>query len=338
MLSEASEHMRKRIAIGISMLMLTATIAAAQGKENPANQRAVLEQILTQTYQPSVVGKMAVGIGGETSVRRAGIVVVVQRPGLFGGLQRNETASTAVHGLDAQLFRGNKDYPIPAGERFYVTTISVGGETVFFGLLSARTVTTPRGTGRVWAVATFYFPSETLANADKDAVIRELDQWFVPEGRAPTVGAASAISSSGATPAATTAPQPAPQSSVAAQLAQGMTREQVLAAMGRPQGEVSFGVEAWMNYPGLVIKMKDDKLSSVQDTGQVSAKVSVQSDPSGAEIYFDGQLVGSTPSTLEAPAGNHQVSIRLNGYAEWTRELHVLAGSDIHLNSNLEKK
>jgi hypothetical protein len=57
-----------------------------------------------------------------------------------------------------------------------------------------------------------------------------------------------------------------------------------------------------------------------------------------AESDLDEQLVGSTPSTLEAPGGNHQVSIRLSGYAEWTRELHVLAGSDIHLNANLEKK
>jgi hypothetical protein len=336
MLGEANEDMRKRIAMGVTMLMLTATVAAAQGKDNPANQRAVLEQILTQTYQPSVVGKMAVGIGGETAVRRAGTIVVVQRPGLYAALQRSETASTAVHGLDAQLFRGTKDYPIPAGERFYVTTISVGGETVFFGLLSARTVTTPRGTGRVWAVATFYFAPQTLATADKDGVIRELDQWFVPEGRAPTVIAASASSPSSA--AAPTAPQPVSQSSADAKLTQGMAREQVVAVMGPPQSEVSFGVETWMKYSGLVLKMKDDKLSSVLDAGQVSAKVSLQSDPPGAEIYMDGQLVGSTPSTLEAPAGNHQVSVRLNGYAEWTRELHVLAGSDIHLNANLEKK
>jgi PEGA domain/SmpA / OmlA family len=333
--AEANQDMWKRIATGITVLMLMATMATAQVKDNAANQRVVLEQILTQTYQPSVVGKKIVGIGGETAVHRAGTIVVIQRPGLYAGLQRNETASTAVHGLDTEFFRGTKDYAIPAGERFYITAIAVGGETVFFGLLSARDVTTPRGTGRLWAVATFYFPTETLANADKDAVIRELDQWFVPEGRAPSVTAAPSASPANVA-AAPVAMQPALQSS--AKLTEGMTRDQVLAVLGPPQSEVTFGAETWMKYPGLAIKMKDEKLAAVEDVGQASAKVSMESDPANAEIYLDGQLVGSTPSTLETPAGKHQFSVRLAGYAEWTRELRVLPGSDIHLKAALEKK
>jgi hypothetical protein len=332
MLSEANEDMLKRIATGITVLMLMAIMAIGQVKDNAANQRAVLEQILTQTYQPSVVGKKMVGIGGETAVHRAGTIVVIQRPGLYAGLQRNETASTAVHGLDTEVFRGTKDYAIPAGERFYITAISVGGETVFFGLLSARTVTTPRGTARLWAVATFYFPPETLGTADKDAVIRELDQWFVPEGRAPSVTAPPSANVA----AAPVATQSALQSS--AKLTEGMTRDQILAVLGPPQSEVTFGAETWMKYPGLTIKMKGEKLTAVEDVGQASAKVSMESDPANAEIYLDGQLVGSTPSTLETPAGKHQFSVRLTGYAEWTRELRVLPGSDIHLKASLEKK
>lgn len=335
MRGEANQDMLKRIATGITVLMLMAVMAAGQVKDNAANQRAVLEQILTQTYQPSVVGKKMVGIGGETAVHRAGTIVVIRRPGLYAGLQRNETASTAVHGLDTEFFRGTKDYAIPAGERFYITAISVGGETVFFGLLSARDVTTPRGTGRLWAVATFYFPPETLGTADKDAVIRELDQWFVPEGRTPSVTAAPSASPANVA-AALVATQPALQSS--AKLTEGMTRDQVLAVLGPPQSEVTFGAETWMKYPGLAIKMKDEKLAAVEDVGQASAKVSMESDPANAEIYLDGQLVGSTPSTLETPAGKHQFSVRLTGYAEWTRELRVLPGSDIHLKASLEKK
>lgn len=332
--------MRARVA-GMSVILLVGPVRG-QERAQAGNERAVLEQILTQTYQPSLVGKQLMGAGAETAVRRAGIIVVVQRPGLYASLQRSETASTAIHGLGAEVFRGNKDYAIPVGERFYVTAIHVGGETVFFGLLSARSVTTPKGPGRVWAVATFYFPPGTLAAADKDVVFRGIDPWFVPEGRsgisgAPTTAVATAPASAAAAPAL---PPSMPQQAASApqDLTPGMTREQVVAALGAPQREVSFGGQSWLTYPGMMVVLKDGKLTSIDAAGQPPARVAIHSDPGGAEIYLDGQLAGSTPSTLDLPAGNHQISMRLGGYQEWARDLRVLAGSEISLEAKLEKK
>lgn len=325
-----------RVVVGLLSLALLVYAARGQEKSQAGNQRAVLEQILTQAYQPSVVGKQLMGVGSESAVRRAGIIVVVQRAGLYASLQRNETASTAIHGLQAEVFRGNKDYAIPVGERFYVTAIHVGGETVFFGLMSARSVTLPRGTGRVWAVATFYFPGETLANADKDAVFRAIDPWLVPEERfAASAGSTASVAPAPAAPRAPPPPQPAAAPET---LTPGMTRDQVVAAMGAPQREVSFGEQTWLNYPGMIVLLKDGKLASIDHSGALPARVAVHSDPGGAEIYLDGAFVGSTPSTLDLPGGNHQVSVRLAGYEEWMRNLRVLAGSEINLNVKLEKK
>jgi hypothetical protein len=325
-----------RVAVGVLSLLLACS-GRGQEKSQAADQRTVLEQILTQTYRPSVVGKQLMGVGSDTGVRRAGIILVVQRAGLYASLQRNETASTAIHGLDTQFFRGNKDYVIPVGEPFYVTAVHVGGETVFLGLLSARSITVPHGTGRVWAVATFYFPSQTLANADKEAVFRAIDMWFVPEGRGPVSSAPTA----GVTPAPPLAtPSAVPQQRAAApeNLTPGMTREQLVAALGAPQREVSFGAQTWLTYPGMMVFLKDGKLASVDASGQSPVKVAIHSEPGGAEIYLDGQFAGSTPSTFDLPAGNHQVSVRLPGYQEWVRDLRVLGGSEINLEAQLEKK
>jgi hypothetical protein len=324
-----------RAGVAAMSVVLLACPGRGQERAQAGNERAVLEQILTQTYQPSVVGKQVMGVGAETAVRRAGVIVVVQRPGLYASLVRNETASTAIHGLDAEVFRGNKDYAIPVGERFYVTAIHVGGETVFFGLLSARSVSAPKGAGHVWAATAIYFPAETLATADKDTVFRGIDPWFVPEGRsgvsgAPTAPVAAAPASIAAVPQQ---PAAAPQD-----LTPGMTREQVVAALGAPQREISFGGQSWLTYPGMMVVLNDGKLTWIDAVGQPPARVAIHSDPGGAEIYLDGQLAGSTPSTLDLPAGNHQISVRLSGYQEWARDLRVLAGSEISLDAKLEKK
>jgi hypothetical protein len=322
--------MLKRLASGLLALLLVTGASRGRQKPNASNQRAVLQQILAQNFQLSVVGKRMMGIGSETDLQRAGTIIVVQRPGLYASVKRNETASTAVHGLETDVFRGNKDYAVPAGERFYVDVISVGGETVFFGLLSVGTIATPKGAGRLWAAATFYFPPETLASADKDTVFHELDQWFVPEGR--SVRASPSASTNAQMP-----PPPVQPASVPATLTPGMTREQVIAAMGSPQREVTFDGQTWMNYPGISLLLKDGKLASMDQSGQPPAHAMIHSEPAGAEIYLDGQLVGSTPSTLALPAGNHLVSLKLTGYHEWLRDLRVLPASEITLDAHLEK-
>jgi hypothetical protein len=323
--------------------------AAQNGSRNP-DQREILEQILTQTYQPSQVGKGLMGIGSATAVRRAGTIVVVQRPGLYGSFDRNEIASSEIHGLDSTVYRGNKDYVVPPGERFYVFNVSVVQDNVTVALLSARLINNGKGSGRVWTALTFYFPAQTLANADKDDVLRGIVPWLVPEGLA-TIGAqANAAGSLPPTTAATQAvtgqqaptsagmvrsePAPAPPG----RLALGMTRDEIVAAMGTPQRETSFEGRAWLTYPNMVIVLEDGKLKSIDQAVAAPAKVAIHSTPDGAEIYLDGQLIGSTPSTLELPSGTHDLSLRLSGYQDWTRSMRVLSGSEINLDAKLEKK
>jgi outer membrane protein assembly factor BamE (lipoprotein component of BamABCDE complex) len=337
----------KRLSTLSLAAILSSTAAAGQKKPAEQNDRIVLEQILTQTYQPSQVGKQLMGVGGETDIRRAGTIVVIQRPGLYGSLTHAEPASSAIDGVQYKLFRGHQDYEVPAGERYYVTAISVGSDTILVAMISARGISTQAGTGRMWTTLSFKFPANVLATADKETVFREFDQWLIPEGRttsATPVSAPAAPAMStypAAAPVAVGAPQPAavsrPAPSSESALTPGMTREQILEAMGKPDREIQFEQRRWMVYPGFVAALKDNKLESFETSGAGATKVTVQSDPAGAEIYLDEQFVGSTPSILSIAPGKHAFRMHAAGRADWSRQLNVQAGSDITLAATLDK-
>ena len=339
--------MPKRLSLLAMAIALLSTSAVAQKKPAEQNDRIVLEQILTQTYQPSQVGKQMMGIGGETDIRRAGTIVVIQRPGLYGSLLHAEPASSAIDGLQYKLFRGHQDYEVPAGERFYVTAVAVGSDTILVAMISARSISTQAGTGRMWTTLSFKFPANVLATADKETVFREFDQWLMPEGRATSatpvaVQAAPAMAAYPvAAPVAVPAPPhvaaPKPAPIIPSMLAPGMTREQILQSMGSPLREIQFDQLQWMIYPGFVAVLKDNKLESFEMSGSGATKVTVQSDPAGAEIYLDEQFVGSTPSILAVAPGKHAFRLHAAGRADWSRQLNVLSGSDLTLAATLDK-
>src|SRR5215831_19432595 len=46
----------------------------------------------------------------------------------------------------------------------------------------------------------------------------------------------------------------------------------------------------------------------------------VESNPPGADITIDGNFVGSTPSTVNVAAGEHEITVQKKGFAPWTRK------------------
>jgi hypothetical protein len=73
----------------------------------------------------------------------------------------------------------------------------------------------------------------------------------------------------------------------------------------------------------------------LQDVGKGSAKLSISSDPGGAEIEIDGSFVGNTPSEVEVAAGEHIVSVSKHGYAPWEKKLKI-TGGNVNLSASLE--
>jgi Zn-dependent protease len=58
--------------------------------------------------------------------------------------------------------------------------------------------------------------------------------------------------------------------------------------------------------------------------------LSVSSVPSGASLYIDGSLIGTTPQTIRAiPAGDHSEILKLTGYEDYTTMVNIPPGTEI---------
>jgi len=69
----------------------------------------------------------------------------------------------------------------------------------------------------------------------------------------------------------------------------------------------------------------------------LTGRLSVGSDPDGADIEIDGSFVGNTPSDVQVMEGDHTVTVKKTGFKDWERKLKVSGGSSVHLNAELEK-
>ncbi len=56
------------------------------------------------------------------------------------------------------------------------------------------------------------------------------------------------------------------------------------------------------------------------------AEVSFATEPAGAEVLIDGQLLGATPYNAEILQGAHEVTLKLSGHKAWQQKLEVVAG------------
>src|SRR5713226_3617675 len=79
------------------------------------------------------------------------------------------------------------------------------------------------------------------------------------------------------------------------------------------------------------------KTAALRD-GPESGTLQVTSTPEGAEVLADGAFVGNAPATLKLGPGKHTIRVSLSGYKEWSREMTVLAGSEVKLAAVLEKQ
>ncbi|HEV2987109.1 MAG TPA: PEGA domain-containing protein [Candidatus Angelobacter sp.] len=66
--------------------------------------------------------------------------------------------------------------------------------------------------------------------------------------------------------------------------------------------------------------------------------VSISSSPRFATITVDGAIMGSTPSTLKLPPGEHSIALSLGGYKDWVTSITVEVGNTVPVKADLEKQ
>ncbi len=308
--------MKTLMRVGLALMAVAGCAQVARGQATP---QEAMQQVLESRYRVTVIGPGMMGFKGDrTSIQRAGEVLVLRRDGLAGSYARELPASYGIREGKAEIYRGKGEAELPAGEPLYVHSVHVGRDVVTLGLMTTRLA----GQGRIWLAMSFFFPAADVEQGKVDRIQQVIDQWLLPQaGRAgaPLEPIAEA-------------PPAAP-----ADLKPGMSREEVLKALGAPRREASFGARTWLTYAGMVVVLENGKLAEVDRSGQPPARVSISSEPDAGDIYLEGTFVGSTPTTLELPAGTYKVVVKLPGYQDWAREVRVLAGSEVNLKARLEK-
>jgi hypothetical protein len=309
-------------------VLVVAVCAALPCVGQDAGRRTELQESLGARYTLTILGGGAMGIRGENSIRKAGGTVVVLRDGLFGSFDRKRIAANALQDSKVTVVSGAKDVEVGRGEKFYVTAVYVGSDVVTVGLLSARNISGKAKSAQVWCTVNFFLPVEALAQGDIARVDAVLDEWILPEGGVPApVPPKTALA----------APVAAPPPAKAAELNVGMTREEIVGALGTPQQEIAFGEQRWLTYPGITVTLQQGRLASVDRNAQALASVSVSSEPAGADVFLGGSFVSSTPAVLRLPAGTFKVVVKTPGYAAWEREVKILPGADVRLDAKLSK-
>jgi hypothetical protein len=76
--------------------------------------------------------------------------------------------------------------------------------------------------------------------------------------------------------------------------------------------------------------------------GAVAGKpgaITVQSRPTGARVFVNDRLMGSTPATIpDLPAGPATVRIEMDGYQTWATRVRVGAGEQLRVAASLERR
>ncbi|HST12870.1 MAG TPA: PEGA domain-containing protein [Terriglobales bacterium] len=296
-----------------------------------AGRRSELEDSLQARYRLTILGGGPMGVHGENSIRKAGGTVLLMKDGLYGSYDRKKLPSNAIQDGKSSVLSGDKEVELARGEKFYVTAAYVGSDVVTLGLLSTRMISGKSKASQVWCSVNFFFAQDTLAQGDIGKVYSVIDQWVLPEGTT------SAPAPSVASPASAPVPVVAPISSRAVELKPGMTRDDVVNAMGTPLQDVEFGDHRWLTYPGISVTLEQGKLTAVERNAQALVPVKISSDPDGADVFLDGTFVSSAPTVLRLHPGTYKVVVKVSGYADWQREVKILPGAEVSLDAKLSK-
>ena len=82
----------------------------------------------------------------------------------------------------------------------------------------------------------------------------------------------------------------------------------------------------------------DGPSDPVGTVGTVPGAVQIDSRPSGAQVWMDGALIGTTPLLVSGvDSGSHAVRIELPGYRLWTTSVEVTRGERARVAASLER-
>jgi hypothetical protein len=72
--------------------------------------------------------------------------------------------------------------------------------------------------------------------------------------------------------------------------------------------------------------------------GRFVGSLAVDSRPTGAKVFMDGRLVGTTPMALPSvPIGSHAIRLEHDGYQHWSSSIRIVASEQNRVTASLER-
>jgi hypothetical protein len=72
--------------------------------------------------------------------------------------------------------------------------------------------------------------------------------------------------------------------------------------------------------------------------GRFVGSLNVESRPTGARVFLDGKLIGTTPLAMPGvPAGEHAIRLEHDGYHRWSSSVRVVASESNRVTASLER-
>jgi hypothetical protein len=88
----------------------------------------------------------------------------------------------------------------------------------------------------------------------------------------------------------------------------------------------------------LTVPLERERQASRGTAGGFSGSLFVDSRPSGARVFVDGKLIGTTPLSMsEVTAGEHAVRLEYDGYRRWSSSVRVVASERNRVTASLER-
>ena len=125
--------------------------------------------------------------------------------------------------------------------------------------------------------------------------------------------------------------------------ADGEKLQALVTANGEPLGHTPLE-EVELPSGNYVLKVSADRYLPLEQTVMVEGRrtlnefdfslapawgvISLQSQPAGADVLVDGQLLGNTPYTGQILRGNHDLMLKLTGHKAWQQKLEIEPGLD----------
>lgn len=185
-------------------------------------------------------------------IKEAGDVFVVNKEGLYASSDEDYASRNAVIIRNGQAIElpGRKEVFPEKGDRFYLTKIKVQDDGIRFDWLSQKQVPVFAVKGgqesrqRVCMITVFDLRGDLslIAEAKTDEIAGLVEQWLMPEKK--VVAAAEKAKN--------------------VSLEVGMSEEQIVVQLGKPNKTIQVGAKKYMKYPDMTITVEGGKATDIK--------------------------------------------------------------------------